>query len=158
MRHFSDFAMGTIEDVLALVRELHGDIPVDAAPWLRNTLLRAIEPMADRMATDVFEVARKMNVNTSRDRYYPGAEVARCADASTLSWARQRTRLSCDNLHRRLVSRSDRRGRRCFSSPCQRRQRRCGAAALERIRVIRLLGLAGRSRDQIGGPFARQDR
>ena len=75
-RHFSNFAIGTIEDVLGLVRELHGDIPVDAAPWLRDTLLRAIEPMADRMATDVFELATKMNVNTSRDGYYPGAEVA----------------------------------------------------------------------------------
>ncbi len=39
---YETFAFGIIEDVFGLFRSIYGEIPVEAAPWLKEKLLESI--------------------------------------------------------------------------------------------------------------------
>lgn len=76
-RHFETCALGTIDDVLTLVRDLHGgEVPLEAAPWLRERLLSWVSAWADGIADQVFAIAQKLKANVTKDRFYPRAEMA----------------------------------------------------------------------------------
>src|SRR5262249_31716579 len=60
---FDEFAQGTIDDVLGLFRDVYGQIPIEAAPWIREKLTESFEGLARGVVAACQEMARQASVS-----------------------------------------------------------------------------------------------
>lgn len=60
---FDEFVQGTIDDVLGLFRDVYGEIPVEAAPWIRAKLTEWFEGLSRGIVNAGQELAQRANVN-----------------------------------------------------------------------------------------------
>lgn len=60
---FDEFAQGMIDDVLELFRKIYGEVPVEAAPWIKEKLSAILDGRAKGIQEAAQELARQMNVN-----------------------------------------------------------------------------------------------
>lgn len=59
---FDEFAQGIIDDVLGLFRNIYGDVPVEAAPWIKQKLSETLDARAQGVVRAEEELARQMKV------------------------------------------------------------------------------------------------
>jgi hypothetical protein len=62
-RAFDEFAQGTIDDVLGLFRDVYGEIPVEAAPWIRAKLTEWFDGLSRGIVNAGVELARQQGMN-----------------------------------------------------------------------------------------------